>query len=326
MRVYTGSVWSVAYVPSGISSVSGTAPVESTGGSTPTISMHAADGSHDGYLTSSNWSTFNGKQPAGSYVLTSSLGVANGACPLDSGSKVSATYLPSYVDDVIEVTNYAALPGTGETGKIYVTLDTNLTYRWSGTAYVQIDATIGLGETSATAYRGDRGKTAYDHSNATGNPHGATTADIADSTNKRYCTDAQKTVLANTSNTNTGDQDLSGLLLKAGGTMTGAITSERGTHVALSGSVIDCSTGNSFSKTITGTTTFTLSNVPVSGQLYTFLLYLTNGGAYTVNLFSGVKWAAGVDHTLTTSGLDILSFTNVDGGTSWIGNIKKGVA
>ena len=64
---------------------------------------------------------------------------------------------------------------------------------------------LSIGETSGTAYRGDRGKTAYDHSQATGNAHGATTADIADSTNKRYCTDAQKTVIAATSGTNTGD-------------------------------------------------------------------------------------------------------------------------
>jgi hypothetical protein len=81
--------------------------------------------------------------------------------------KVPSTQLPSYVDDVVEVANYAALPVTGETGKIYVTLDTNLTYRWSGTAYVEISASLALGETSSTAYRGDRGKTAYDHSQVT---------------------------------------------------------------------------------------------------------------------------------------------------------------
>jgi hypothetical protein len=54
------------------------------------------------------------------------------------GGKVPSSQLPSYVDDVIEVANYAALPATGETGKIYVTLDTNKIYRWSGSAYVEI--------------------------------------------------------------------------------------------------------------------------------------------------------------------------------------------
>lgn len=53
---------------------------------------------------------------------------------------IDAARLPSYVDDVLEVANYAALPVTGETGKIYVTLDNNKTYRWSGSAYIEISA------------------------------------------------------------------------------------------------------------------------------------------------------------------------------------------
>ncbi len=70
-------------------------------------------------------------------------GAANGLAPLGADSKIAATYLPSYVDDVVEAANYAALPATGETGKIYVTLDTNKTHRWSGSAYVEISASPG---------------------------------------------------------------------------------------------------------------------------------------------------------------------------------------
>ena len=99
-------------------------------------------------------------------------GAANGYAPLDSSAKVPAANLPSYVDDVIEVANFSSLPTTGATGAIYVTLDTNLTYRWGGSAYVEISVSLALGETSSTAYRGDRGKTAYDHSQISGsNPH-----------------------------------------------------------------------------------------------------------------------------------------------------------
>lgn len=94
------------------------------------------------------------------------------------GGTVPASQLPSYVDDVLEYANFAGLPVAGETGKIYVTLDTNLTYRWSGTQYTEISVSLALGETSSTAYRGDRGKTAYDHSQTTGNPHGATLANV----------------------------------------------------------------------------------------------------------------------------------------------------
>ena len=117
----------------------------------------------------------------GARVLSSSKGQANGVAPLESDSKISSTYLPSYVDDILEYDNLAGFPVTGETGKIYVAKDTNLTYRWSGSAYTEISQSLALGETSSSAYRGDRGKIAYDHSQlATGtNPHATTFANIA---------------------------------------------------------------------------------------------------------------------------------------------------
>lgn len=106
-------------------------------------------------------------------------GAANGLAELDETGRVPSAQLPSYVDDVVVVANFAALPGTGESSKIYVTEDTNLTYRWSGSAYVEISASLALGETSATAYRGDRGKVAYDHSqDVTTNPHNVTKAQV----------------------------------------------------------------------------------------------------------------------------------------------------
>lgn len=77
---------------------------------------------------------------------------------LDSNGLIPSSMLPSYVDDVLEYTNKAAFPATGETGKIYIAQDTNLTYRWSGSAYVEISASLALGETSSTAYAGDKGK------------------------------------------------------------------------------------------------------------------------------------------------------------------------
>lgn len=76
---------------------------------------------------------------------------------------VPTSCLPAYVDDVVEYANRAAFPATGEAGKIYVDLATNLAYRWGGSAYVEISPSIALGETSGTAYRGDRGAAAYAH-------------------------------------------------------------------------------------------------------------------------------------------------------------------
>lgn len=95
-------------------------------------------------------------------------GEANGVAELDSTGKVPTSQLPSYVDDVLEYSSQSAFPETGETGKIYVALDINLTYRWSGSAYVEISPSLALGETSSTAYRGDRGKAAYDHATDSG--------------------------------------------------------------------------------------------------------------------------------------------------------------
>ena len=92
---------------------------------------------------------------------------------------INSSNLPSYVDDVLEYENKTSFPTDGEAGKIYVDKDTNLTYRWSGTAYVEISPSLALGETSSTAFAGDKGKVAYDHSQKTGNPHGTTIADIS---------------------------------------------------------------------------------------------------------------------------------------------------
>ena len=132
--------------------------------------------------------TINGKPLSGNVTLAAGdvgavpaaeKGAANGVATLGSDGKVPAAQLPSYVDDVLEFENRAAFPEEGEDGKIYVAEDTNLTYRWSGTQYVEISPSLALGETSSTAYPGDKGKAAYDHSQIkTGNPHGTTAADV----------------------------------------------------------------------------------------------------------------------------------------------------
>lgn len=95
----------------------------------------------------------------GSYIPTTEKGSANGVASLGSDGKVPSSQLPSYVDDVLEFNNKSSFPTTGEAGKIYVAKDTNLTYRWSGSAYVEISPSLALGETSSTAYPGDKGKT-----------------------------------------------------------------------------------------------------------------------------------------------------------------------
>ena len=115
-------------------------------------------------------------------------GVANGVAELDTAGKVPSAQLPSFVDDVLEgylsggkfyeESTHATLIN-GETGKIYIDLSSGKTYRWSGSTYAEISESLALGETSSTAYRGDKGKTAYDHAQETsGNPHRVTKSDV----------------------------------------------------------------------------------------------------------------------------------------------------
>jgi hypothetical protein len=95
-------------------------------------------------------------------------GAANGVAELDDNGLVPSSQLPSYVDDVLEYSAKSNFPTTGETGKIYIDLSTNLSYRWSGSTYVEISPSLALGTTSSTAYRGDYGNTAYTHATAKG--------------------------------------------------------------------------------------------------------------------------------------------------------------
>lgn len=110
---------------------------------------------------------------AGDTTITNSLnafistkGQPGGLAELDSTGKVPAAQLPSYVDDVLEFSTKDQFPQTGETGKIYVAKDTNLTYRWTGTQYLEISQSLALGETSSTAYPGDKGKANRDALNS----------------------------------------------------------------------------------------------------------------------------------------------------------------
>ena len=98
--------------------------------------------------------------------------------------------------------------------------------------------------------------------------------------------------------------------------ITGAIQEKR---TAVAASDINLSSGNYFTRTISGTTTLTVSNVPATGTAASFILDLTNGGSATINWWSGVKWAGGAAPTLTASGRDVLGFFTHDGGTTWTG-------
>jgi hypothetical protein len=94
--------------------------------------------------------------------------------------------------------------------------------------------------------------------------------------------------------------------------------SVRGSVTTVAASAINCSLGNYFIKTASGSLTWTATNVPAS-RYYSFILELTNGGTGTQTWFSGIKWPSGTAPSLTSSGVDVLGFITDDGGTTWRG-------
>jgi hypothetical protein len=113
------------------------------------------------------------------YLPLSQKGQPNGVASLNNLGRIPSSQLPGSFDEIFEVDTFEDFPEEGTDEIIYLAKDTNKIYRWSGTQYVEISPSIALGETSSTAYRGDRGKIAYDHSQiVTGNPHGTTIGDI----------------------------------------------------------------------------------------------------------------------------------------------------
>lgn len=109
-------------------------------------------------------------------------------------------------------------------------------------------------------------------------------------------------------------------------TLTGAetltnktITGLKETRSALAAAAIDMAVGNYFTKTISGATTFTISNTAATGSVNSFILDLTNGGSSAITWWTGVKWAAATAPTLTSAGRDVLGFFTQDGGTTWNG-------
>ncbi|RYZ32013.1 MAG: hypothetical protein EOP49_38145, partial [Sphingobacteriales bacterium] len=194
------------------------------------------------------------------------------------GGKVPASQLPGAVDEIIEFADQASFPATGDSNSYYLALDTNKTYRWSGSVYVPINEGLALGETSSTAYRGDRGKTAYDHSQATGNPHGLSKSDIG---------------LSNVDNTADSSKPVSTAQQAA---LDGKADKSQLEAVATSGTATLDFSVSSFNKiTQTGSIDFAGSNTSGTKKIVkTFLIQGSTNPAHTITFPSTWKNLSGV--------------------------------
>lgn len=267
----------------------------------------------------------SGKQASGNYAT-----LVNGLVP--------SSQLPSFVDDVLEYADFALFPLTGESGKIYVDLEFNLTYRWSGTAYVEISKSLALGETSGTAYRGDRGKAGYDHSQiVSGNPHGTTANDVGaeptittplspttkyfrgDKTFVDFMTDVRDTVLTGISFVTNTAVLATDTVLQAIGKLQAQVTNLINTKSTLvSETVINTPQINATLTVDTTNDKITFStNKPQNGTPLQFVAnggtlpapfienevyYAYNGGASDIELVSTWNGTAKIDITSTGSG------------------------
>lgn len=270
-----------------------------------------------------------------SKVNTSLLGVANGVATLDSGGKVPTTQLPAYVDDVLEYANQAAFPATGETGKIYVALDTNKTYRWSGSVYVYI--TSGAVDSVAgktgvvTLVKADVGLSNVDNTSDANKPVSTAQqtalnlkANLASPALTGVPTAPTAVVGTNTTQIATTafvKAAADSKLALAGGTLTGPVLgTEIGANFysekvqAAASSYVTVDNGSYITYTATGANTWAFTTTGLDSEYATsWTLELTNGGL-GIQTFTGVKWAGGLAPTLTSAGIDILVFTKLSTG------------
>jgi hypothetical protein len=341
-----------------VTSVTGTAPVVSSGGTTPAISMAAASASANGYLTSTDWSTFNSKQPAGTYVTsvsaTSPVTSSGGTTPtiaMPAATTSVSGYLTSTDWNTFNNKGSGSVTSVSGTGTVNgLTLTGTVTSSGSLTLGGTLDLSSppAIGGTTAAAITGTtitaNTKLVSSYLDASGSGGGALrtaggsaclqwgggggvnlTLDGSFNMNPANSTismapSGSGTVTINPATAGTVDNMAVGGTTAAAGTFTVVKATEYiEKSTAIAASAIDLSASNYFTKTISGTTTFTISNAAASGLVNSFILQLTNGGSATVNWFSGVKWAGGTAPTLTASGYDDLGFFTIDGGTTWQG-------
>ena len=165
---------------------------------------------YTGTITSSQVTTALGFTPEN----IANKAVANGYASLDGSGKVPSAQLPSYVDDVLEYANLAAFPVTGSSGIIYVTQDTNKTYRWTGSAYVEISPSPGttdsLTEGSTNLYYTNTRARASLSFTAGSGAYNSTTGAITIPTNTTHLTNGSGYITGNQTVTLSGDASGSG--------------------------------------------------------------------------------------------------------------------
>jgi hypothetical protein len=257
-----------------VTGVTGTAPIVSSGGAAPAISISAATTLVAGSMSAADKTKLDGVE-AGAQV--------NVATNIGQGTLTTTT---------IPLTSST---GTGTTLPAATTLLAGLQ---SAADKTKLDG-VATGATANATDAALRDRATHTGTQATGTITGLDTA-----LSGKQAFDAA-TAKLNVAQTWTAVQSFDVAI--------------REKSVAVAASNIDLALGGIYTRTISVATTLTLSNVPATGIVPSFVLMLTNGGAATVTWWAGIKWAGGTPPTLTAAGLDALGFYTTDGGTTWIG-------
>lgn len=256
-----------------------------------------------------------------------SMNVANGLARLDGSGLVPAALLPSYVDDVLEFANLAAFPVTGETGKIYVALDSNKSYRWSGSTYIEISPSPGstdsVSEGSVNLYHTEaRVRSTV----LTGFTSGAGTITAADSVLA-----ALQKLAGNIANAGTGSVTSVGLSLPSGlftvtgtpittsGTLTATLATQAA-GVVLAGPVSGAAAAPTFRALAAGDVSLGTASTPQFAALGLGVapasgFELTLGGS-TIQLVSTVTASSGVYTLDVTAANEFVTAAAIAGATT----------
>lgn len=243
-------------------------------------------------------------------VNVSSIGAANGVASLDAGGKIPSEQLPSYVDDVQEASTYGALPATGVSGTIYVTTDTDKTYRWSGSTYIEISAG---GAAGVTSINGESGAITLDKADV-----GLSNVDNT-SDNAKPVSAAVQSALNNKASLS-GIETLNNKTVEAG-VFTGGYTEESIAADTGTSFSIDLANGSFQILTLSGNTAFVFPSASVPGKGLTILLKQDATGNRSVTWPTNVVWPGNQPPSLTSFAgkTDKLVF-NSDG-VNWLGSV-----
>jgi hypothetical protein len=288
-----------------VTGVTGTAPIISSGGTAPAISISAATTSAAGSMSSTDKTKLDGiATGANNYVLPKATATALG------GVEVFDATVQTVAANAVSTTaarTYGVQLNAADQMVVNVPwVDTN-----SGGTVTSVGGTGTVNGITLTGPVTSSGSLTL----------GGTLSGVSLTTQVTGTLPVANGGTGVTTSTGTGST-----VLSASPTFTGTVTtatadllgSVRSNITTVAASAVDCSLGNYFIKTASGALTWTVTNVPAS-RAYSFLLELTNGGTGTQTWFSGIKWPGGTAPTLTTAGVDVLGFITDDGGTTWRG-------